>query len=361
MQFLFAPIWGLVSDRVGRRPILLLGLAGSVIFYALLGYALTQIESAPRGALVLLFLSRIGAGVMGATISTAQAVIADCTPPEHRKHGMAMIGAAFGIGFTFGPLLGAGCLAFFPHHRELIGYLPAGISAGALLLGFLRLRETRDFTGAPATRKGWFRRNDWATVSTLPGVLLMVAIFFNATMGFAAFESTIALFLRDAFGFPERDSFTIFAAIGLVLLLTQGILYRRLAKRWSEVRLMRVGIVLMALGVFALGYISLTAARGERTGHWVLLALGVIAAVMGFAFLTPSAQALISRFTPANRQGEVLGVNQAASSLARIIGPVAGLTLYKLTSDHVFVYVLGVVQLLILLPLLRGVPRADTT
>src|SRR3954468_1014314 len=107
MQFIFAPIWGRVSDRVGRRPILLIGLVGSVVFYGLFAVAS---ELGAQGhlalGLVLLFVARLGAGVAGATISTAQAVIADCTPPERRAHGMALIGAAFGIGFTFGPLLG---------------------------------------------------------------------------------------------------------------------------------------------------------------------------------------------------------------------------------------------------------------
>src|SRR5262249_3390317 len=103
MQFFFAPFWGRISDRIGRRPILLLGLAGSVVFYALFGVA--AIVGGAAG-LLLLFAARIGAGIAGATIATAQAVIADSTPPEKRAHGMAMIGAAFGIGFTFGPLLG---------------------------------------------------------------------------------------------------------------------------------------------------------------------------------------------------------------------------------------------------------------
>ena len=106
MQFLFAPMWGRVSDRIGRRPILLLGLFGSVIFYALFGFA-ASFDPATQAlmAVVLFFVSRLGQGFFGATIATAQAVIADCTPPEKRKHGMALIGAAFGIGFTFGPLI----------------------------------------------------------------------------------------------------------------------------------------------------------------------------------------------------------------------------------------------------------------
>ena len=130
-QFIFAPIWGRVSDRVGRRPILLVGLVGSVAFYALFGYASDLPETAAWAglALMLLFISRAGAGVAGATIATAQAVIADCTTPEHRKHGMALIGMAFGIGFTFGPLVAVASLYFFPTHKGVVGYFAAGLSS----------------------------------------------------------------------------------------------------------------------------------------------------------------------------------------------------------------------------------------
>src|SRR5947209_9825570 len=119
MQFIFAPMWGRISDRHGRRPFLLLGLAGSVVFYALFGFASDwgAMEGHQKLGLVLLFLARIGAGIAGATVSIAQAVIADVTPPKDRSHGMALIGAAFGIGFTFGPVLGAGAVYFFPLQR----------------------------------------------------------------------------------------------------------------------------------------------------------------------------------------------------------------------------------------------------
>src|SRR6516225_6926286 len=129
MQFLFAPIWGRISDRIGRRPILLLGLGGSVAFYGLFGFALSLPPEESAGlALALLSLARSGAGIAGATIATAQAVIADCTPPEKRKHGMALIGAAFGIGFTFGPLFGYASLSWFPNNHEAIGYTAAALS-----------------------------------------------------------------------------------------------------------------------------------------------------------------------------------------------------------------------------------------
>jgi MFS family permease len=220
MQFLFAPVWGRISDRIGRRPILLIGLGGSVAFYALFGYACgLPAEGLALIALVLFFIARIGAGVAGATIATAQAVVADCTPPEHRKHGMAMIGAAFGIGFTIGPIIGSASLYF----------------AGANDVSFFSLAPAR---------------------------------------------------------------------------------------------------------------------AGAVQGSLPLLFAGLTAAVFGFAFLTPSAQALISRRTPADRQGEILGVNQSSSALARILAPILGIFLYKLTDTHLLPYALGAAVLFLMLPML---------
>ncbi len=156
MQFLFAPIWGRISDRVGRRPILLLGLVGSVLFYLLFGIASDLgHEGWLFTSLVLLFVSRLGAGVAGATISTAQAVIADCTPPQERSRGMALIGAAFGIGFTFGPLVGFASLKF--PRAGAPGYIAAGLSLVALLLAIRRLPETVS-PDTRGLRRGWL---DW--------------------------------------------------------------------------------------------------------------------------------------------------------------------------------------------------------
>src|SRR5262249_31132936 len=153
MQTLFAPIWGRMSDRLGRRPILLVGLVGSVLFYALFGYAAGLAINMAAVALALLFAARIGAGIAGATIATAQAVIADCTSQENRKTGMALIGAAFGIAFTFGPLLGAAALAIAANKRDATswtGYIAAGLSLVALVLAVAMLPETR----RPGTSEG---------------------------------------------------------------------------------------------------------------------------------------------------------------------------------------------------------------
>jgi MFS family permease len=402
MQFIFAPIWGRISDRFGRRPILLLGLVGSVVFYTLFGFASDLPTDRAALALTLLFVARIGAGVAGATIATAQAVIADCTAPERRKHGMALIGAAFGIGFTFGPLVGFASLLWFPEHHGVIGYSAAGLSFLALILGIILLPETRHFEEAPPLTRRWL---DWRALREVlgnPVLAPIVLVFFLATLGFGGFEPTLALLIQDVLHLNERNSFLVFAYVGFVLVMTQGFLYRRLANRLSEVTFMAMGISLMALGLFLLGGVtwmgherashehiaaypgiaaSTAGLLGSPFGQGPLLAgsalfperlphvmdksllafmlVSMTLAVVGFAFLTPSAQALVSRRSDPAKQGEILGVNQSAASLARILGPIFGLSLYKLTSSHLLPYLFGAALLLVMLPLLPRIRQRD--
>ncbi len=370
MQFLFAPGWGRLSDRIGRRPILLLGLAGSVAFYALFGFATTLPASAASLAMVLLFIARSGAGLAGATIATAQAVIADSTPPEKRKHGMALIGAAFGIGFTFGPLIAFGALSLFPDNLEAIGYVASGLSLIALLLGLKLLPETRVFQAAPTARRKIIDfsavRMALGSASTGPVILA----FFLVSLGFGSFETTLALLLEQVFGFVKTKSFLVFAYIGFVLMLTQGVFYRRLAKRVSEVTFMTMGIIFMALGVGGLGAVTVmgTQIRAEQSAPLALeeplpwtvaagLGLALTFSVIGFAFVTPSAQALVSRRTSADQQGEILGVNQSASAMARILGPIIGVVLYMSTPSHLLPYAFGAALLVIMLPMMPRIRR----
>jgi MFS family permease len=360
MQFVFAPVWGRVSDQVGRRPILLLGLAGSVVFYSLFGYALTlSAERMAATALALIFVARIGAGIAGATIATAQAVIADCTPPEQRKQGMAMVGMAFGIGFTFGPIIGFGALQFFPANHEAIGYTAAGLSLIALLLAVRIFPETRRFGTAPAGRRKWLEWGALQQALRSPAVGPVILVFFLASLGFASFESTLALLLKDGIGLDPQNSFLLFAYVGVVLFITQGVYRGVLAKHLSEATFIGLGITLMAAGLLFLGGVNwLALDAGLPFGVLLtLLMLALAVAVVGFAFLTPSAQALISRRTDADRQGEILGVNQAASAMARILGPVFGLLLYQLTEKHLLPYLFGALLLVAMLPLLPRIRR----
>jgi MFS transporter, DHA1 family, tetracycline resistance protein len=386
MQFFFAPVWGRASDRAGRRPILLVGLGGSVVFYLLFGYACGLPAESAALALMLLFLARIGAGIAGATIATAQAVIADCTPPEGRKHGMALIGFAFGVGFTVGPVVGFAALLWFPGHHGAIGYTAAGLSALALALGAAILPETRDFAAAPPLERRWFDPRAAGAALANPAIAPVILTFFLATLGFASFEVTLSLLNEEVLQLPKTEAaqgekapatagegpprrpgeeaanpknFLIFAYVGFVLMLTQGFLYRRVARALNEPTLMTIGITLMGLGVLSLAGVTYAAVHRLLT-FWGLLPAQLAAltlAVIGFAFLTPSAQALISRRSDPARQGEVLGVNQSAAALARILGPVLGVTLYFSTRDHLLPYVLGAALVLVMLPVIPVIRR----
>jgi DHA1 family tetracycline resistance protein-like MFS transporter len=385
MQFIFAPIWGRVSDRIGRRPILLLGLFSSVVFYTLFGWAsLLGREGWREIGLLLLFASRIGAGIAGATLGTAQAAIADCTSAQDRSRGMALIGAGFGIGFTFGPLMGFAALVYAPGYAAGPGFVAAGFSLIALLIGLARLPETHRASGTGHRRK-WFDRQGWRTALRTPSVGVLILIFFLATLAFANFEPTLA-FLTLSLGLDDRNNLLVFAYVGLVLSISQGGLYRPLSRRMNEITLTWIGTVLMVVGLAGLGVIAVfsaqvSAAKGQEvlatlgsspeaafpanlpwaalyltaepipqsgtlfTSLYVILAI----AVTGFSFMTPSVQALISRRSDPNKQGEILGVNQSASAMARILGPALGVPLYYLTPSHYLPYAFGTGLLVLVL------------
>jgi MFS transporter, DHA1 family, tetracycline resistance protein len=321
MQFLFAPLWGRVSDRVGRRPVLIVGLAGSVVFYGLFGYATSA------GSLALMFVARIGAGIAGATISTAQAYIADCTTLETRAKGMALIGAAFGLGFTFGPLFAVLAL---PEGGQSPGpgpgYAAAALSAVALLLAIFKLPESLRPDSTREARK-LFDIGALRVALAVPSVGMLLAAWFLCVFSFANFESTLSLLLKDQLQFTFREVCEIFAFIGFVLTLVQGGLVRRLSGRVSEGKLAATGAVLEVVGFGLLILVT----RNYSLGL-LLVVLAVI--VSGFAFMTPSVNSLISRRSDPTKQGAILGVGQSVNALARIIGPAVGIPLSRVNMTY---------------------------
>jgi DHA1 family tetracycline resistance protein-like MFS transporter len=319
MQFVFAPLWGRVSDRVGRRPVLLVGLAGSVVFYALFGIA-TVYKSLP-----LLFLTRIGAGIAGATISTAQAYIADATTLANRARGMALIGAAFGLGFTFGPLFG---FLAVPSGRgdpgPGPGYAAAALSAVALLLAWFKLPESLQ-PGNEARARHWFDTRSLREALSRPAIGLLLITIFVCVFSFANLESTLSLMINSkevGYEFDFRQVCLTYAFIGLVLTVVQGGIVRRLSTRVRESVLATGGVL-----VEIVGFVLLARAATHPSLALLLTGLGIV--VTGFAFITPSLNSLLSRWSDPTRQGGVLGIGQSISALARILGPMAGVPLFE--------------------------------
>ena len=351
MQFIFSPMWGRISDSIGRRPMLLLSLLGSVVFYALYGYAVTFPADHAATALSLMLLSRIGAGIAGASVGTAAAVIADCTTPQNRARGMALIGIAFGAGFTLGPLIAYFGLALFKQQPWGVGALASMLSFVALLIAIFVFKETRR-PGARAAKE-FPSMSRTAAVLRMPRVGTLVLIYFLSIFSFANFEATLARLTESAFRMTDDDNFLVFAFIGLMLMLAGGF-YRPLAKRLPETRLLATGIALMILGLGSVGLVA-WAVHGGLAGNggpggdgWPLdkfFYAAAALAVAGFAFVNPSVSALISKSADADRQGEVLGVNQSFASLGRILGPFVGSMLFAMNASHTLPFVAAVAVL----------------
>ena len=331
MQFLFAPLWGRLSDRIGRRPILMLGLLGSVIFYALFGIASSM------GSLLWMFVSRIGAGIAGATIPTAQAYIADTTSKENRAKGMALIGAAFGLGFTFGPLLAATALISSgeaqAHLSPWPGFTASILSAGALLLAFFKLPESLRPDSLPAEHR-LLNLSALHTAVSIPTVGTLLLISFVSVLSFSGFESVLSVLLKTdvtagGFGYGLVEVLMLFAGLGFVHALAQG-LVRGMSSHMSETRLATGGAA-----VAILGYVLLVVAIDRQSLGLLIGAMAVEA--VGFAFLPPTVQALISRRSDPGRQGSILGVAQSVSAMARILGHAICFPLFYIATTIPFV------------------------
>lgn len=323
MQLVFAPIWGGISDRIGRRPVLLIGLAGSTISYAAFGYVTTLGATGTMFGLAVLpwlFLTRIGAGIAGATIPTAQAYIADCTSRENRTKGMALIGAAFGIGFTFGPLIGA---AFVSDEAggppsPMAGYVAAILSGFAFLWAVAKLPES--LKEGESERAGKFHLKHIGAAFGDAAIGMVLLTIFVTTCAFAQFESTLSL-LTEALGESDQDNFLIFAYVGFILTLSQGFIVRRLSTKLEPKLLALGGTAVMIAGLLLIG---VAGKNGSVSQLFIVLPIAVI----GFSAVTPSLQALLSLRTAAEKQGEILGLGQSMSALARIAGPVIGMRMF---------------------------------
>jgi MFS family permease len=317
-QFVFIPIWGRLSDRVGRRPVLLWSIAASAMGMAVLGFA---------PDLTWLFVARIWSGIATGNIAVAQAYIADVTTPEKRARGMAIIGIAFGLGFIFGPFIGGELSRFAIHGRP--GMLPPLVAAGLSTINLLMALRTLPESLPPERRGASVRRASPIDLEALrravsvPGIGAAVAINFMSFLWFSGMEQTFRLFTADRFAMSDAATGRIFGLVGIVSATVQGAIVPRLVPRAGEARLVRAGLVVQGIA-FALLGMSPMLGGGALAALWT--SAGLIA--LGNGLQGPTLPAYVSRRASGTAQGTTLGAMQSASALARSLGPLVGGALY---------------------------------
>lgn len=297
MQFLVAPWWGRLSDRVGRRPVIMLGLASSAASYLLFALA---------GSYWVLLASRVVAGGLGATVNVAQAYLADITPPAGRARAMGMIGVAFGLGFIIGPAIAA----LTSHAGALIpGLTAAGFCGASLLLAWFALPETREHrASSPRGPVPW-------DVTAAPYLVMLLSV-----VGFAVITVVFPLFTAQVAGLGRRETSMFFVLMGVSSALVQGWLLGKVVPRTGERALMITGSLLLAAGLAAIP-LSHSLELGPA-GRWSLFLFGLVVLSAGTGFAWPAVAGFISAATGEAHQGRALGMLHSIASIARVIGPV---------------------------------------
>lgn len=323
-QFIFSPVWGSLSDKFGRRPVLL---------FTTLGVASCMVATALAGSFWILFLARLLAGVFGANISTAAAYITDVTSKEERAKGMGIIGAGYGLGFIFGPAIG-GLLSVYGFSVPILAAAALGFCN--FLFAFFVLEESLK-PGLKAAKK--FSVEGLRLAFAHNSTAIPIGLFFLSTLAFTQLEVVFGLFVLERFGFEARDAGWLLAGMGLVSAFFQGGLIGRLAKRYGEKNLLPVG--------FLFFFVCLAGSAFSPTvAIFTLFLFGV---AVGLGLVNPSLSSLVSKGAPDDNRGGVMGIFQSAGSLARIVGPpVAGLLFDRISIYSPLLFSSGLMALALL-------------
>jgi|SRR5579859_1699245 len=343
-QFFMSPVLGRLSDRIGRRPVLLVSMGCSCLAYLWLGFA---------SALWTLFAARLIAGAGAGNIAAAQAYITDITSPEKRAKGMGMIGAAFGLGFTIGPWVGGVLAGADPTPADLQrpAFFAAGLSALAFVLVIAILKESLPQGGVPPRGN---RLELARSAMHRPTLRLLILLFFAITAAFAGMETTFALWTKDAFGWGPKQVGWLFFFVGCVLIVVQGGMIGPLSRRLGEARLVLVGSAAIALGL----------AGVTIAVNLAILLIASACLALGMGLLNPSISSLISRQAGTDERGGIMGVSQSGASLARVVGPAVAGPLFELLGRNAPYYtgalvMLGVLGFALRLPREHAPPAAE--
>jgi MFS transporter, DHA1 family, tetracycline resistance protein len=327
-QLIGSPLLGLISDRVGRRPVLIASQIGSVAGFILLAIATSGDWASPGLGLTLVYLSRVIDGLSGGNISTAQAYISDVTTAQDRAKGMGLIGAAFGIGFTIGPALG-GVLGHF--HVSLPAYAAALFCALAAWQTWKFLPESHRHTHS-AEAEAWLHPSRFLPILRNAVLMQMLMIFFFSMMAFVMMEATFAMFMKDTFGYEELAVGLLFALAGVTIAVVQGRMVGKWSRRFGEWPLVIAGPVLVVAAMLVLVLVGFKPLL-------VLVIAALIANATGRSLQTPTLSALISQHSDPKQQGTVFGLFHMLGSLSRVIGPAVAGAVYA--KHHVAPYVMA--------------------
>ncbi|MDZ4667020.1 MAG: MFS transporter [bacterium] len=322
MNFLFSPFWGTLSDKIGRRPVMLIS-----IFVTMLAYVFFSFTH----NLLFLVFSRIFAGIGSANISAAQAYIADITEPQDRAKNMGLLGAAFGLGFIFGPPVGGYLKALSgPGSVDMVGYVAAGLCAFNWILAYNFLPESIKQKQKNKT----FRFKPFSDLSLelkKPVIRELFTVNFLFVTAFSMMQITSSLLWLDKYLLTEKSIGFVFMYMGLTGAIVQGGLVGKLTHKFGEKKLLLIGSVSMAIGMFSLPFVPIE--------YFLLQLISLAFLAFSNGCISPAVSSLISQSSSPKEQGQALGLNQSFGSLARVVGPVLGGLLYNI--QYTLPYVFG--------------------
>ncbi|GHO87735.1 MFS transporter [Dictyobacter formicarum] len=348
-QFIFTPVLGSLSDRYGRRPVIVISLLIETLSLAL---------TALSGSLIVLLFARFIGGLGASNIGSAQAVVSDVTSAKDRAKGMGLIGASIGIGFVIGPALG-GILS--PIGATIPFWVAAAIALvnALLVLCFLPETQTRNSqqSASPERRTGSMNRfnvlwTGWQRAWNAPIVMRLVIVNLLFIIAFTSMETIFPLFSQQKFGWNSTQNAYVFTYVGFIVVLMQGGLVGRLVKRWNEQKVMLAGLLLLAIGLVTLAFSHQIAL--------VLISVGLLS--IGDGAISPTISTLLSFASPVETQGEMLGLAQGVAGLGRVIGPMIAGSIDTLSSPGIPLLLGGLIVLLaaiVAMPILTRIHRPE--